>query len=168
MFTKLRCSWGWFHLRRWEHICPKRLSVWNQFTPIQSFLFVSGLKATCDHSQMHKLSSTAESLQEKWEIMCQIFLQLHLSMETCTHILTAQKGLVLKEKLPISFPHKANSLWLITLCDFHSCSPWLHARFKGRNPFRDSFYFAVLDNPHWFFEHKSWWVTLESLLSAQA
>lgn len=66
------------------------------------------MKAICDHSQMHKLSSTAESLQEKREIRYQIFLQLHLSMETYTHILTAQKGLVLKENLPISFPQKAN------------------------------------------------------------
>lgn len=57
---------------------------------------------------MHKLSSTAESRQEKREIMYQVFVQLHLSMEMCTHTLTAQKGLVLKEKLPISFPHKAN------------------------------------------------------------
>lgn len=57
---------------------------------------------------MPKLSSTAESLQEKWEIMYQIFLQLHPSMETRTHILTAQNGLVLKEKLSISSPHKAN------------------------------------------------------------
>lgn len=86
----------------------RRFSDWNQLIPIQSFLFVSGMKAICDHSQMPKLSSTAESLQEKWEIMYQIFLQLRPSMETCTHILTAQKGLVLKEKLSISSPHKAN------------------------------------------------------------
>lgn len=86
----------------------RRFSDWNQLTPVQSFLFVSGLKAICDHSQMPKLSSTAESLQKKWEIMYQIFLQLHPSMETRTHILTAQNGLVLKEKLSISSPHKAN------------------------------------------------------------
>ena len=132
----------------------QRLSAWNQITPTQSFPFVSGLRAIYDHSQIHKLSSTVESLQKKWEII-KYFYNSAWVWKYAHRYSPHKRVSFWRRSCQLAVPTRLiyNSLWL----------PQLHARFKVPAEGRilsETFHFVVRNNPSsvfWAEKHTGVW-----------